>query len=620
MPVLKVALIKQSFENVSRYHDLIILNDDIVLLNKPLQVLYRRALKHCLSSDDETSSALASFNLVKSGKLLRIYLRYNGSHTLGSETQVTIKLIKNPTNNKDSRVVKEISAPQVKRENSNFKTIWLDPSEHALKWMSRGHLNITMILKTANQTTELTGRVNIKRTCNTIVSQLSGRDAPRPTMTGASGYASFEFFNTGQIHYQVFLSGLKNPVLEISLQATNRRQNIKRLSRSVTSDAHGRVKVSGVWERPSFTEINWLFSGHMFINVRTTANKNGEIHGQLKQFPYRGHHLSYHDPPVLLSGNEVVPSIQTGAAGQAWFSLDKNCAFHYHLMLSGMDRGRKNLMTAELQGFADYGEVPQPYDEHVHFLRSFEGETVSGFARSLDSVFLSNLVRGLVYLQVSSEEAPQGELRSQVLVNSDICRRRFPHLQQGGPMHGSCFLGHQEYANGQNWISEDDKCSSCTCQDTEIVCSPLKCQRLNCTEAPILLPSFMLPGLSSRGKKCCYILRKEESAIPFGYMKCHACTCLEKTEDISCTKVTCPDLRCKNPIKLRMTDCCMRCPDNDSDDAGQSDDGKTNKKDVIFVECENGKANCKRDPCPKGQCRNSIDAAMKSCCVPCSGS
>ena len=33
-------------------------------------------------------------------------------------------------------------------------------------------------------------------------------------------------------------------------------------------------------------------------------------------------------------------------------------------------------MTAELQGFADYGQVPQPYDEHVHFLRSFEGETV----------------------------------------------------------------------------------------------------------------------------------------------------------------------------------------------------------------------------------------------------
>lgn len=82
------------------------------------------------------------------------------------------------------------------------------------------------------------------------------------------------------------------------------------------------------------------------------------------------------DPPTLLSGNEVVPRIQTGAAGQAWFSLDKSCALHYHLILSGMDRGRKNMRTAELLGFADYGEVPQSYDERVHLLRSFEGETV----------------------------------------------------------------------------------------------------------------------------------------------------------------------------------------------------------------------------------------------------
>ena len=32
----------------------------------------------------------------------------------------------------------------------------------------------------------------------------------------------------------------------------------------------------------------------MFINVRTTANAVGEIHGQLKQFTFRGHHLSFH--------------------------------------------------------------------------------------------------------------------------------------------------------------------------------------------------------------------------------------------------------------------------------------------------------------------------------------
>lgn len=91
---------------------------------------------------------------------------------------------------------------------------------------------------------------------------------------------------------------------------------------------------------------------------------------------------------------------------------------------------------------------------------------VSGFARNLDLIFLSNLVRGLVYLQVSSEEVPQGELRSQVLVNSDICRKRFPHSQQVVDSDGSCFHGDNDYYNGQTWISEDDKCTTCTCEVT----------------------------------------------------------------------------------------------------------------------------------------------------------
>ena len=38
-----------------------------------------------------------------------------------------------------------------------------------------------------------------------IVSPLSGQDAPRPTMTGASGYASFEIDHKGQVYYKVLL-------------------------------------------------------------------------------------------------------------------------------------------------------------------------------------------------------------------------------------------------------------------------------------------------------------------------------------------------------------------------------------------------------------------------------
>lgn len=619
-----------------------------------------------LSSDDETSNALASFNLAKGGKILRMNLRYDGSHSLGSETQITIKLTRNPTNNRGARDVKAIGPSQIKQENSNLKTAWQNPPEHVLKWMSRGYLNITVILNTGDQKTKLTGQISIKRTCNTIVSQLSGREAPRPTMTGASGYASFDFFNNGQIRYQILLSGMVNPVTEINLQATNRKQKVKRLSRSVNFDEHGRIKLTGVWLRPSFQEICWLFSGNIFINVSTQANRGGEMYGQLKQFPFRGHHLSYHDPPTLLSGNEVVPRIQTGAAGQAWFSLDKSCALHYHLILSGMDRGRKNMRTAELLGFADYGEVPQSYDERVHLLRSFEGETISGSARNIEPEFLGNLIRGLVYLQVRSEEVPQGELRSQVFLNEDSCSKRLPPRGRN-ELPGSCHFGDKIYSDGEKWVSEDDKCTSCTCEDSEIVCAPLKCQRLNCTEAPIMLPHLCCPVCPAIEEKVvryyekrqrpslkgCYVKRDRKvypvGAVwypyvqPFGYMRCHACTCLKKSEEISCTQVKCPELRCKNPIKMRMSDCCMRCPD---DEDSKSNGGKKVRKGCtlrgsnyrhgqtwrpyfpifgssrcITCRCQNGRTHCSRDPCPKGQCRSTLlIGASTSCCQACPGS
>ena len=53
------------------------------------------------------------------------------------------------------------------------------------------------------------------------------------------------------------------------------------------------LQFSGVWERPTFKEICWLFKGELFVNVRTSAFKKGEIRGKVKQLPYGGHHVSY---------------------------------------------------------------------------------------------------------------------------------------------------------------------------------------------------------------------------------------------------------------------------------------------------------------------------------------
>jgi len=71
------------------------------------------------------------------------------------------------------------------------------------------------------------------------------------------------------------------------------------------------------------------------------------------------------------------------------------------------------------------------------------------------------MFKGLVYLQVSSEEVPQGELRSQVLVNSAHCIHGSPPVNDD-----FCNAGNKRYYEGESWIDEDDKCISCTCKVT----------------------------------------------------------------------------------------------------------------------------------------------------------
>ena len=75
------------------------------------------------------------------------------------------------------------------------------------------------------------------------------------------------------------------------------------------------------------------------------------------------------------------------------------------------------------------------------------------------------MFKGLVYLQISSEEVPQGELRSQVMVNSANCKRR-PFTGQGSSNGDFCIAGNKKYYEGESWIDEDDKCISCTCKVT----------------------------------------------------------------------------------------------------------------------------------------------------------
>ena len=56
---------------------------EFIQLSLFIHSLFSEGFEALLSSGDQKSIALASFNLARNGKTLRIQVRYNGSHNVG---------------------------------------------------------------------------------------------------------------------------------------------------------------------------------------------------------------------------------------------------------------------------------------------------------------------------------------------------------------------------------------------------------------------------------------------------------------------------------------------------------------------------------------------------------
>ncbi|XP_031567860.1 chordin-like [Actinia tenebrosa] len=604
-------------------------------------------------------AALASLRLSRNRKYLHVTLYHNRfTHTGGKQIVASAHFIKAPQSG-NVQVLHSIPVTSLQTDGEIKKITWSGSNEQNLKWLVRGILNMTLKIKAGGQTVEMTGRITIKKTCNVIYALMAGRDATKPTVTGSSGYVSFHFQDNGHLQYKLSISGLMQHVIEITLEMSRKRL-VKKLSRSISSDEHSRVQIEDTWERPSAAEISLLFSGGISVNVRTALYRNGELRGHVKQLPYGGHHASFEDSPFLLSGNEVIPSTRTGASGLAWLSLDRHCSLHYNVLLKGLNRGQSNVITADLEGFAFFGEQPLEYKKERLTLRSFTGTMISGVVRDLDDEFLSNMFRGRVYLQISSNDSPRGELRGQVQFNDGPCRP--PITGMTGQV---CISEGQTYFNGEAWTPEyDQKCTTCSCKDSKVICFPIVCTPQNCSEALVVLPDKCCPvcpvmesqlirtyaGVNPPKIKGCFVDQGSKFypsgsvwhpyVEPFGYMKCVVCTCLASSNEISCSKVQCAQPKCKNPVKKHQADCCARCPDSviSSKSAAQSkvcQFGQITYPEgarwspymppfglikCVTCQCQNSKVSCITVKCPDNYCKSTFSGmASKSCCVPCNG-
>ncbi|XP_033095421.1 chordin-like [Anneissia japonica] len=487
---------------------------------------------------------------------------------------------------KRNDVIKDLKTT-VGMDNVEIVGVWNGMSNQHQKWLARGNLNIRIRDENA-EFPELSGQVTPRQSCDTFQSVLSGGEAiDRPKVTGASGSAVLHIDNEGNINYRVQVTGLQTDVIGLTLEGQVRRNR-----RKVIADLFGNYEngVSiGTYSKPNVKELQLLLQNNLFINVATEAYEKSELRGRITALPYRGHITRHSGLPIPLSGKNLDPPQVTGAAGQAWLSLDRECALHYEVTTIGLNTGSngKNHAYAKL---VMYDENEEPV---YKLLSAFQNGVAVGTADDVSEDFLIKMNEGTAYLLITTKQHQNGEIRGQILLPNSCSGNPSNTIDLTEGVIGvspetdpkSCQFEDKWRADGSFWSPDYDRtCSTCTCRKKTVICDRVVCPVLSCESpetrvdecCPVCPPpeldsSTQSPGIISdnTAENSCYFEgdKKHHSVgsswhpyvPPFGYVLCAICTC-ESDLSVNCTRMKCPPLDCERPIRLDPEDCCQVCP------------------------------------------------------------
>ncbi|XP_044290593.1 chordin [Varanus komodoensis] len=578
------------------------------------------------------------------------------------------------------KVLREVLA-NVTLQDSDFAEVLTGLGSRELLWLAQGQLRMAAQVE-GRLRRRIAGRITTRRGCDTLQSVLCGGDALTPTQTGAVGSAKFMLHENGSLEYQVQVAGTRSEVTGITLETKPRRRNQRNVLYDMTHSYRDGM-ASGIWGQANGRDAHMLLQNELFLNVATGEFEEGELRGQISSLLYSGLQARYQELPVPLAGQFVTPPVRTGAAGHAWVSLDEHCHLHYEIVVGGLGKADDGTVSAHLHGFAELGELQESsVREHKRLLRGFYGSEAQGVVKDLDRQLLHHLAQGTAFLQVSTKANSQGEMRGKVHIpnrceaggirlapedpedaNLSNPNPRDPEELKKDP--NACFFEGQHRPHGSHWAPDyDKKCSVCSCQKRTVICDPVLCQPLNCSQ--LVHPRDQCCPLceekkedGQRAEKArdssegCYFdgdktwrgagTRWHPVVPPFGLIKCAICTCKGSTGEVHCEKVQCPHLACSNPVRVNPSDCCKQCPASEQSPLALSDmmqaDGPRACKfgrqwymhneswhptvppfgemKCITCWCLSGETHCRRQECSRASCSREDKKEEDTCCSQC---
>lgn len=473
---------------------------------------------------------------------------------------------------------------------------------HDLRLLTRGKLSLS-IESRKSSSLRIQGNVITRVSCELFQTLLASPGSEAKTKS--SGLAWLYLNKEGSLVYNIHTDSLnlqQNPLITLIDDSVKRKTELEDLTPSLVFD-----NAIGTIDRLGPRVLEPLYAESLAINVATETDES-LIRGRLISRQVADSRDSI-EPLLLKRLNTDSPA---HLIGMAWLGVDNECSLHYEVTLSGV--GQQQSLQLYLE------EIPieapgAPVSRKM--LDEFSGHFVEGFFLGMTSYELAKLESSVCYLEVRSQDSDEVLLRGK-LRTTKVPTHCFPlytdnnvpsvfspneHNDNNLPaVDTKCFHSGRFYDEGEQWRSELESCTMCSCLHSRVKCETVKCPPVKCKSEDVRVRKgeccatciskcniannynllFIIEKKLFAGQKYfqdsinstqrgCHLGEQFHSAgsswhpylPPNGFDTCAVCTCDPITLEINCPRVQCPSLNCSEKIAYRPDKkaCCKKCPD-----------------------------------------------------------
>lgn len=379
---------------------------------------------------------------------------------------------------------------------------------HDLRLLTRGKLSL-IIESRKIASLRLQGSIITRVSCELFQTLLFPHSIETKTKTSALAWLYLN--KEGSLVYNIHtdsLNLLQNPLITLIDDSVKRKTELEDLTPSLSFN-----NAVGIIDRLGPRVLEPLYSENLAINIATEKDES-LLRGRLISRQVADSRDSIE--PILLKRIDF-DAKPAHLVGMAWLGVDNECTLHYEITLNGFGNQQRNyqLFIEEIPIEAPGAPVSRK------MLDEFSGHFVEGFFLGMTSYELAKLESSVCYLEIRATDGDEILLRGK-LRSTKVPTHCFPlytdnnvpsvfspneHNDNNLPaVDTKCYHSGRFYDEGEQWRSELESCTMCSCLHSRVKCEIVKCPPLKCKSEDVRM----------RKGECCATCISKFLIITFG--------------------------------------------------------------------------------------------------------